>query len=168
MDKRTKICLWVIVIGLVNFLAFTLIYMFIGGEAATGRVVQSADGQLHYLLQTSFEGRDVEVSLGLFLYSGIHSISIWVTVAGIMLAMLTLAKERIISSMHSTVVRGRTFITILATVITLISTIITIWFVLQFVNRISHPSKLPPVETKVTSAAIWSPAEAPAARGLGE
>ncbi len=133
MDKRTKICIWVIVLGLVNFFAYTLIYVFINGEAISGQVIAAPDGEVHYLLQS-----DTEVSRAVYIYSGIHSISIWPTVAAVMLAMLTLAKDRIVSAMHSTVVRGRTFITILATIITFTTIIITVWFILQFTRSFSH------------------------------
>ena len=104
MDRRTKICIWIILIGLANFLAYTILYMFIGGEAIHGSVQQGADGAVTYLLQSP-GGDDVAVSRAEFIYSGVHSISIWVTVAAVMLAMLTLAKERIASSMRSTIVR---------------------------------------------------------------
>ena len=121
-------------IGLANFLAYTVIYMYIEGEAVNGRVYQTADGEMIYELQSR-----VEVPLWQYIYSGVHSISIWVTVAAVMLAMLTLAKERIVSSMRSTIVRGRTFITILATIITFTTVVISIWFALQFHRRLAHP-----------------------------
>jgi len=133
MDRRTRICLWVILIGLANFLVYVILYWFIWGEAVNGTVT-IIDGQRHYFLQSG-----VEVSRATFLYSGIHSISIWVTVAAVMLAMLTLAKGRIISSMHSAVVRGRTFLTILATIITFATVVMTIWFILQFSRRLARP-----------------------------
>ena len=134
MDRRTKICIWIILIGLANFLAYTVLYMFIGGEAVSGVIRDNGRGGHEYFLKGPSQ-EDIPVSKGVYIYSGIHSISIWPTVAAIMLAMLTLAKERIVSSMRSTIVRGRTFITILATVITLTTAVITIWFVLQFVAR---------------------------------
>jgi hypothetical protein len=133
MDRRTKICIWIILIGLANFLAYTILYTFIGGEAVNGWV-ERINGQEYYFLQSQ-----KQVSAGVFVYSGIHSISVWVTVAGVMLAMLTLARERIASSMRSTIVRGRTLITVLATIITLSTAIITIWFILQFASRLSAP-----------------------------
>jgi hypothetical protein len=145
MDRRTRICIWVILIGLANFLAYTIIYMYIGGEAVNGwvedmgRQSTSHGYQYKYVLQSQHA-----VSKATFIYSGIHSISIWITVAAIMLAMLTLAKERIVSAMHSTIVRGRTFITILATIITFTTTIITIWFILQFVQALHKPRPWPP------------------------
>jgi len=145
MDLRTRICIWTILIGLVNFLAYVIFYWHIWGEAVNGHV-ELADGQLIYFLQS---GR--EVSRGVFLYSGIHSISIAPTVGAIMLAMLTLAKERIASSMRSAIMRGRTFITVLATVITMIVVVWTIWFILQFANNLSNPR---PAQAPVTQAMI--------------
>jgi len=139
MDRRTRICIWIILIGLANFLAYVILYWFIWGEAVNGRVEAHGE-ELRYFLQSG-----QEVSRGVFLYSGIHSISIAPTVGAIMLAMLTLAKDRVISSMRRTIVRGRTLITILATIITMIVAVWTIWFVLQFSDRLStpRPAKLP-------------------------
>ena len=146
MDSKTKICIWIILIGLANFLAYTILYVFIGGEAVNGRVVE-ADGQLHYYLQSWHQ-----VGYGEFLYSGIHSISIWVTVAAVMLAMLTLAKDRVVSSMHSTIVNGRTLMTILATVIALTMAVITIWFILKFARTLANPipmQQIPPPSARL-------------------
>ena len=138
MDRRTKICIWIILVGLANFLVYTILYMFIGpGEAVNGHL-EIVRGETRYILQSGHE-----VSRGLYVYSGIHSISVWPTVGAVVLAMLTLAKDRIISSMHSTVVRGRTLITILATVITMIVLVMTIWFTLQFCRSFARPHVLP-------------------------
>jgi len=141
MDRRTRICIWIIIVGLANFLAYSILYMFIGGEAVHGSLKHVAPGQVACFLRGP-GGQDVAVSPAVYIYSGIHSISIWVTVAAVMLAMLTLAKERIASSMRSTIVRGRTFITILATIITLVSLVVTIWFILQFVRGWAYPAAL--------------------------
>jgi len=148
MDRKTKICLWIILLGLLNFFAYTLLYVFIGGEAVNGHVAQ-VGGRLHYVLQS---GR--EVSRATFIYSGIHSISVCVTVAAVMLAMLTLAKDRIVSSMHRAVVRGRTFFTILATIIAFATILITIWFIMQFCRNLSQPVT-PSAATAVSMAAAW-------------
>lgn len=135
MDRRTKICLWIILIGLGNFLAYVILYCFFWGEAVNGWV-EVHEGELRYFLQSR-----QEVSRAVFIYSGIHSISIAPTVGAIMLAMLTLAKDRIASSMRSTIVRGRTMITILATVISMIVVVWTIWFILQFTRQLTHPQR---------------------------
>lgn len=149
MDRRSRICIWVIVVGLLNFLAYTLLYVFINGEAVNGRV-DVHNGCAHYYLQSG-----TEVSRWVFIYSGIHSISIWITVAAVMLAMLTLAKDRIISSMHSAVVRGRTFITILATVITLTTAMATVYFILIFARKFAQPKSPPAVTTTQATARSW-------------
>ncbi len=157
MDRRTKICLWIILIGLANFLAYSLIYMFIGGEAVSGPVHDVGGGQLRYCLKGPSQ-QDVPVSRGVYVYSGVHSISIWITVGAVMLAMLTLAKERIVSSMRSTVVRGRTLITVLATVIALTTGLAAIWFALQFASRLAGPHPPPP---PAAPPAIQAPASRP-------
>jgi len=135
-------------IGLANFLAYVILYWFFWGEAVNGHVEAHGE-QLRYFLQS---GR--EVSRAVFIYSGIHSISIAPTVGAIMLAMLTLAKERIVSSMRSTIVRGRTMITILATIITMIVVVWTIWFILQFSSRLGAPRPIPPAETQA-AVQLW-------------
>jgi len=135
--RRTRICIWIILLGLGNFLAYVIMYWFFWGEAVNGHV-EIHDGRMLYFLQSG-----QPVSKAVFIYSGIHSISIAPTVGAIMLAMLTLAKERITSSMRSTIVRGRTMITILATAITMIVVVWTVWFILQFSANLSgrkHPS----------------------------
>ncbi|MEI7835029.1 MAG: hypothetical protein WCK05_01290 [Planctomycetota bacterium] len=151
MERRTRICIWVISLGLVNFLAFTLIYMYVGGEAVNGRVEVQGNKTRYYIVTPSQLKHPV--SNGVFWYSGIHSISIWPTVGAVMLAMLTLAKDRLIDSMHSTVVRGRTFLTILATIITMIVVLCTLWGCLAFFTRLSHPTPVPLPTTQQAAAA---------------
>lgn len=134
MDRRTKICIWIILAGLANFLAYVILYSIFWGEAING-FVETTGGQVHYYLQS---GR--QVSRAVFIYSGIHSISIWPTVGAIMLAMLTLAKERIASSMRSSIIRGRTFITILAVVIAVVVIVITLLFSFHFHQKLANPN----------------------------
>ena len=134
MHRRTKICIWIIVIGMVNFLAFVVGYSVLWGEALHGEVLITGDGELIYRLQ-----KGEEVSRGAFIYSGIHSISIWLTVGAVMLSMLTLAKERIASSMRVAILRGRTLITVLATVITISVLLGSAVASLRFVKKFDSP-----------------------------
>ena len=138
MDLKTKICVWVILIGLVNFLAFAVAWFAIGGDAIGGRVVLAPDGGMAYLLKAP-SGPEIAVSRGVFIYSGVHCISIWITVAAVMLAMLTLAKDHIVSSMRSTIMHGRILITILAVVITLAVCVMSFLFVRELVNHLQYP-----------------------------
>jgi len=148
MDRRTRICIWIIFLGLGNFLAYVILYWFFWGEAVNGWVEQHGEG-FRYFLQSG-----EEVSHGVFLYSGIHSISIAPTVGATMLAMLTLSKDRVISSMRRAIVRGRTMITILATAITLIVLVWTVWFVLQFCERLASPRPPSPASPATRSAPV--------------
>jgi len=139
--RRTNICVWIILIGLVNFLAYVIGYWYLWGEANHGRI-EDWGGRHRYFLQSG-----EEVSRGAFLYSGVHSISIWITVGAVMLAMLTLAKERIASSMRVTIIRGRTLMTVLATVITITIVSLTIISTLRFIDKFRKPAQ-PPAATQ--------------------
>ncbi len=137
MDIRTKICIWVIVIGMVNFLAYTISYSIVGGESVRGKIEKvetPAGDEFRYYLDSG-----MEVPRGEFVYMGIHSISIWITVGAIMLSMLTLAKDRISDSMHDAMMRGRTLCTVLAVVIGICTAGLALQFVRQFVNHFEHP-----------------------------
>lgn len=144
MDRRTRICIWIIMLGLANFLVYVVLYAYFWGEAINGNVRIIGEQARYFLSPTPQQQAGREVSRSVFIYSGIHSISIIPTVGAIMLAMLTLAKQNLVSAMRSTIVRGRTFITIFATVVTLIVIVLTIWFILRFSNRLANPQIQPP------------------------
>ena len=130
LDRRSSICVYVILVGLANFLAYAVAYSIIGGEAIHGQIV-SVGGEVRYIL----EGRTEPVARWVFIYSAIHSISIWPTFGAVMLAMLTLAKDRIVESMRSDLVRGRAIITLVAVVIGIIAVFWTYRFTRQFVRQ---------------------------------
>ncbi len=135
--RQTRICLLIIIIGLLNFLAYGIGYWILWGEALHGDHVLLPDGTTAYLLNPHSK----EVSRGEFIYSGIHSLSIYITVGAVMLAMLTLAKERIVSSAARTILRGRTWLTVTATIITVSMVISTIVGSVRFARmvRIATP-----------------------------
>lgn len=142
MDRRTRICLCVIALGLANFGAYIVGYTRVGaggGDAMNGKVVRDAadPGVRHYFVGR--EGNLYEVSPRQWIYSAVHSSSIWPTMAAVMLSMLTLAKDRITSAMRPTVIRGRTLLTLLAALITLMALVMTSWFVGHTVRCLAHP-----------------------------
>ena len=142
MDRRTRICVWVIVLGLANFAAYMVGYGFVGaagGDAMNGRVVRDAADPGHIVYFIGRGGDLHEVGRGVWIYSAAHSISIWPTIGIMMLAMLTLAKDRLVASMRSTIVRGRTFIRLVAVLIVIFSAIMTRWFVLYAMEQLSDP-----------------------------
>ena len=143
MDKRTWVCVWIIILGLANFVAYTVGWAAIGGDAMNGYVRSEAGSPevRHYFLVR--HGAAVfEVGRTEWVYSAVHSISMPLTVGAIVLSMLTLAKDRLIASMHSTIVRGRAFITVLAIVIALLVLVIGAYFAWYTVAQLTSPEVL--------------------------
>ena len=138
LDLRTKICIWIIIVGMLNFLSYTIGYTIVGGEAIRGKIyVNPENGKRSYYLDGG-----QKVSDGAFIYSGVHSISIWVTVGAIMMAMLTLAKDRISDSLREAMMRGRTFCTVLAVLIGICTAGLTFQFIHEFVDHFQHPQQM--------------------------
>lgn len=142
MDARTRICSWIILLGLANFVAYTIGYVQIGGDALNGDVRQDEEGRLHYFIHLRPGSERQEVSAGVWLYSAVHSISVWPTMGAVLLAMLTLAKDRIVSSLRSSIFRGRTYLTVVATLIVFITLVMTTWFVVLTARFLTAPEAL--------------------------
>jgi len=125
------------VLGLGNFVAYTAVYNYIGGDACNGQI--RAD---RYYVRGHFlrypEGMDHQVSLGVWIYSYLHSISIWPTIAAVLLSTLTLARPHIIATMKEGPISGQTLIAVFATVIVLIVGAMTAWFIADFVRELIH------------------------------
>ena len=141
VTRRTWVCIWIIVLGLANFTAYTVVYLYLGGDAMNGKIEvapHAGGAALHHYLVA--HGERIEVSRGVWIYSAVHSASIWLTMGAVLLAMLTLAKDRIVSSMRSAIIRGRTFITIVATIVTLISVLVSAWFLIYMIHYLTSPS----------------------------
>ncbi|HET6429754.1 MAG TPA: hypothetical protein VM389_12190 [Phycisphaerae bacterium] len=139
LNRRTKICLWIILLGLANFLAYSVVYFVLSGEAIHGGVRVEAGnpaGRAYYVLH---RGNPRQVSRGEWMYSAVHSISIPITVGAVLLAMLTVAKDRIVSSLRSSAVRGRALITLLAAVVTVCSLAWTAWFLHTVISQLRAP-----------------------------
>ncbi|MBT3278251.1 MAG: hypothetical protein HN370_02645 [Phycisphaerales bacterium] len=136
MELKSKICLWLILLGLGNLFAYTVTYSVVGGESVRGKIVEDpATGERHYFLD-----KDVEVSRGEFIFMGVHSISVWVSIGAIMLAMLTLAKDNIADSLKNAAMRGRTLCTVLAVLIGVCVGVQTFRFIDQFSAHFRDPA----------------------------
>ncbi len=144
MQRRTRnhICIWLIVAGLVNFLAYTLVYAQLGGDARNGwkEVVRTADGEheVHYIrghFLRGGRGQDQPVPKWVWIYSYIHSISLWPTQGVLMICMLVLAQPHIIATMReSTWIRGPTFIAVAITLVAVFYCAMSVWFIIGFVS----------------------------------
>jgi len=148
MSRRTRnlICIWIIFAGLANYIAYGIGYAWLQGDAKNGyiEVHKQPDGtvQRTYFVRGHFlkhgrEGKTREVTRAQWIYSYIHSISLWITHAAVLLAMLTLARPHIIATMRNGPIAGRTFVNVFATLIIVIFGAATAWFVLEFVAELS-------------------------------
>jgi hypothetical protein len=142
---RNRICIWLIFIGLLNFLAYAIIYAELGGDARNGwtEYVEQEDGTMqknyylkgHFLRDPGGRGEPVEVPEWVWAYSYIHSITIWPTNALCMVCMLILAKPHIIATMsEDSWIRGPTFIGVAITLICVVCSAMTVWFVVGFIS----------------------------------
>ncbi len=134
--RRNRICVWLIIFGLGNFLIYAVVYAIIGGDAQNGGI--SDDGTYfvrgHHVHR--LQGYEQEVSRGVWIYSYIHSISIWPSIAAVLLAMLILARPHIVATYHRGIIKGTTLVTIMATVIVLVTSIIMLAFIVDFVRAL--------------------------------
>jgi len=142
MDRRTRnrICIWVIFLGLLNFVAYTILYAQLGGDAINGYIGTHPDGQRAYYVSGHFirgpAGNSREVAPWVWVYSYIHSISIWASEAAVLICLLILARPHIIATMKERdIMQGPTFVVVCFTLIVLTGSAMTIWFTIGFVSE---------------------------------
>ena len=143
---RNRICIWLIIGGLLNVLVYTVIYGALGGDAKNGglELVRQPDGSMekvyyiggHYL--RGIGGQQKQVPAWEWYYSYLHSISIWPTQAVMLISMRILARPHIIATMReNTWIRGPTFITVAITLTTVLYSAMTIWFIIQLIQDVT-------------------------------
>ena len=128
--------LWIIILGLANFVSYTVMYWYLQGDAKNGAV---EDGKYyvrgHFIHATT--GEKSEVGRGLWIYSYVHSISIWPTVGAVLVAMFILARPHIIATMKADASwSGTTFVTVCMTIIILVTGVSTLYFILSFIDAL--------------------------------
>ena len=138
MDRRARnrLCIWIVAVGMTNFLSYTVAYNYIGGDAKNGAISDGVFYVRGHFLRGS-EGHERAVSRGIWIYSYLHSISIWPTHAAVLLSMLVLARPHILATMRGGLIEGTTFVTIFTTVVVLITAISTLWFILDFARQLT-------------------------------
>jgi len=148
MQRRTRnlLCIWIILGGLINFLAYTIIYADLGGDARNGwkeRAVEDngrAAGKFYisgHFIHGSGLGRHREVPKWVWIYSYIHSISLWPTQGAMVICMLILARPHIIATMkESSWLQGPAFIAVVITVTALLCSALTIMFTIHFIREL--------------------------------
>lgn len=143
--RRNRWCLRVILFGALNFLLYTVVYASIGGDAHNGYVRHDRrlDGTMHksYVIRGHFirspNGQDRDVSRSMWIYSYLHSISVWVTSAAMIISMLVLARPHIIATMRHGWISGQTFIVAFGTLIVLVAGAAVFTFTWDFVAQLN-------------------------------
>ncbi|HOW17562.1 MAG TPA: hypothetical protein PLC79_00885 [Phycisphaerae bacterium] len=144
MDRRTRnrICIWVIFLGLVNFAAYAILYAELGGDASNGYIGTDPDGGRAYYVAGHFihgrEGRYSRVAPWVWIYSYVHSITIWPTEAAVLVCLLILGRPHIIATMKEDgLMQGSTFVAVCSTIVILLASALTIWFVIRFISQLT-------------------------------
>jgi len=136
-QRRNWILLGIIILGLANFVSYTVMYWYLQGDAKNGAVI---DGEYylrgHFIRERAGRMSD-DVSRATWIYSYVHSISIWPTVGAVLIAMFILARPHIIATMKTDArLTGSTFVTVCVTIIALLTGVSTLYFILSFVNAL--------------------------------
>lgn len=143
--RRNQICIWIIAVGMANFVVYTVLYAALGGDAHNGerRLVTQVDGAKReaffvrgHFLRTA-EGQEREVSGSMWVYSYLHSISVLATSAAMIISMLVLARPHIVATMRDGWISGPTFVTAFGTVIVLLALISIAIFAWDFVDQLT-------------------------------
>jgi hypothetical protein len=148
MQRRTRnrICIWLIIGGLLNVLGYTIIYGALGGDAKNGgmELTKRPDGSVrtiyyiggHYL--RGIGGQQKEVPAWAWYYSYLHSISLWPTQAIMIISTLILAQPHIIATMRESAwIRGPTFIAAAITLTAVLYSAMTVWFIIQLIRDVT-------------------------------
>lgn len=141
MDRRTRtrICLWLIILGLSNFILYAIVYAIIGGDAPNGYIENATGGAVYYVRGHFVHravGYEQDVPRWVWIYSYLHSISIWPSIAAVLLAMMVLARPHIMATYQNGMMSGTTLVTVMATVIVLVTSAIMLMFIVDFFRRI--------------------------------
>ncbi len=137
--KRNRLCVRLIILGLTNFILYATVYAIIGGDAQNGGIREDGTHYVRGHHVHRVQGYEQDVPKWVWIYSYLHSISIWPSIAAVLLAMLVLARPHILATYHHGIMRGTTLVTVMATVIVFVTTLIMIWFIIAFLAEfLSH------------------------------
>lgn len=148
---RNRILLWVIFLGVANFATYTFFYWYFQGDARNGFIRFEANDQhealeAQYYLKGHFirvrDGRaSAPVARSVWIYSFIHSISIWPTIGAVLVSMLILSRPHIIATIKSdALLNGRTLVNggmALVIFVTLVSTGIFVINLVQALDTVA-------------------------------
>lgn len=131
--RRNKMLIAIIGIGLLNFLSYTIIYAIVGGDAKNGWIEEGSCFVRGHFLHPGQPGQATQVPAWVWVYSYLHSISIWPTIGGVLCCMLLLARPHIIATMQEDhLIRGQQFVTASMTLIMIVTAASMMFFLVGF------------------------------------
>ena len=132
-------------VGGLNFLFYTLTYAAIGGDAHNGfakTIEADAGPRAQYVVRGHFirtlDGRQREVSRGVWIYSYLHSISLPLTSGAMIISMLVLARPHILATMRDGWVSGQTFVVAFSTFVILVALSVATVFTWDFLSQLAQ------------------------------
>lgn len=133
-------------IGGLNFLAYTIAYAVLGGDAHNGerRLIAPDEGgpRVAFFVRGHFirdpQGMEREVSRGVWMYSYIHSITVFITSAAMIISMLVLARPHILATMRDGWFSGQTFVTAFGVIVVLIAATAVILFTYDMLAQLTE------------------------------
>jgi len=142
--SRNKLCVAIIAVGALNFVVYTIVYAALGGDAHNGeiRLVEQLDGSKapayyvrgHFI--RSLAGQEAQVTRRVWIYSYLHSMSMFVTSAAMIVSMLVLARPHILATMRDDWISGRTFVTVFGTIVVLVTSGAIFIFAWDFIAQL--------------------------------
>jgi hypothetical protein len=132
---RNRLCLWIIALGLANIVVYTTVYALIGGDAINGGIEDGTHYVRGHFIHT-LSGRRTAVSPVVWFYSGVHSLTIPLTGAAVLLALFTLARPLILATLSTGMVRGQAFIGACMAIVAIIALMVTSFLVVDFVAKV--------------------------------
>ncbi len=136
--KRNRLYVWLIILGLANFMLYATFYAVIGGDAQNGGIRENGTCYVRGHHVHRLIGYEQDVPRWVWIYSYVHSISIWPSIAAVLLAMLMLARPHIMATYQQGIIQGSTLVTIMATVIVLVTSVAMIWFIVTFASQLIY------------------------------
>jgi len=142
--RRNKICVGIIAIGALNFVVYTIMYATLGGDAHNGfcKIIEHADGTTETLFYVcghfirSLDGQAAQVSRPVWIYSYLHSMSVFVTSAAMIISMLVLARPHILATMRDGWISGQTFVAAFGTIVILVTSAALFVFAWDFAAQL--------------------------------
>ena len=134
---RNKLLIWVIALGLLNFAVYTFFYWYFQGDARNGFIRDGEYFLRGHFLRFRMGQTTAPVARGIWIYSFIHSISIWPTIGAVLASMFVLARPHIIATMKAdSLLSGKTFTNACLVIVVAVVLVATVVFSIDLVQAL--------------------------------